>query len=988
MINIKALNKYYNKNRSNEIHVINDINLELPDKGMVAVFGKSGCGKTTLLNAIGGLDRTDSGSILIDGENIAENTDVIRNKYIGYIFQNYNLNVLENNFENVADALRLCGVADKDEIERRTIAALTSVGMEKYKYRYPNTLSGGQQQRIAIARAIVKGPRIILADEPTGNLDEANTIMIMNMLKKISENHLVLIVTHEANLVDYYCDKVIELSDGQVINIRENTNTSGYHAKSKNDIYLGELDKETLSNEDVNLEFYGNKPSEPIKLKIVNSSGKLYIRIDTPKVQVLDAASEVKLREGVFSDVQAGSGSSDSHDMTELTPINGKNYGRLFTFVSSLKSGYRANFSKNKKKRAALMRVCMFFFSIVLVIMCATNATAFRDYAEINDSYNHNVFYVYIPNASVADRLAAAKGTNGIEYTRINVSSPVSLYNLRFISGNFETFNNNSFYSGDFLTSPVTFVDMSLAQGLPLVVGKNTELGTEEILITTVVADNILKTSNLGYIKEYKDLIGLISSNFNISGKYIRIAGIVESNENSVFLTERTMAEYILGTMPTKADTADRINLSVNNGETILMLRDDMYLDKSMKYPSVGDTVKIHGMSFTVSQVVKEIDGYENWCEYNGITLPEYDFWSVCVSEAAERYPYLDEGSQEFNTVVTNMYNAGYYEYIDGYYAYLDQYLDQLYAFRQDDIDLWLINQKGEDCAKLRFIEDQEYLRALEYKKVYGKFPTIPELSMSAIPNAEVTYNNVFTAYKEEFYNSSYSYIDQCLYLLGDQDFNSLAYSCGTTDITASGYYYVNNSDVNDYDSQRMGRFMLVYSNDTEATENYLMSEFSDMQQQNNPYDSNVITPTSIFDELIKFDRVGILNSLLFMLVFLVIMSLCMFFIMRSSLMNRVKEIGIYRAIGVSRSNILFRFLVESFVLTTLTVFIGFAVSSGILFVWLGSSPLMSTILYYPGWLALALLIILYAVCLFCGCLPILGLMSKTPSEILSKYDI
>ncbi|MBQ9081235.1 MAG: ABC transporter ATP-binding protein, partial [Clostridia bacterium] len=246
MIRIQSLHKFFNQGKENEIHVVNDVSLELPESGMVAIFGKSGCGKTTLLNVIGGLDRYQSGSLTIEGKDIRRNTDEIRNQYIGYIFQNYNLNTEESCFENVADALRLCGMSDKDEIERRVMSALKNVDMEKYHARTPDTLSGGQQQRFAIARAIVKNPRIILADEPTGNLDEANTVLIMDLLKKLAKDHLVVMVTHEANLVDYYCDTVVELSDGKVINVRNNSGATGYTAKDKNDIFLGELEKSEL----------------------------------------------------------------------------------------------------------------------------------------------------------------------------------------------------------------------------------------------------------------------------------------------------------------------------------------------------------------------------------------------------------------------------------------------------------------------------------------------------------------------------------------------------------------------------------------------------------------------------------------------------------------------------------------------------------------------------------------------------------------------
>ena len=239
-------------------------------------------------------------------------------------------------------------MTDEEKIKERVMAALANVGMENYHSRTPDTLSGGQQQRIAIARAIVKNPRIILADEPTGNLDEANTVMIMDLLKEISREHLVLLVTHEANLVDYYCDTVVELSDGKVQSVRSNSGAEGYAARSKNDIYLGELERTDISDGNAEIEFYGNAPDTPVSLTIVNDGGKLYVRINTPKVQILDAASEVKLREGVYEEATEKKQSASKIDMSKLPVFEGTRFGRLFGFKSAVKSGYSENFKKGK----------------------------------------------------------------------------------------------------------------------------------------------------------------------------------------------------------------------------------------------------------------------------------------------------------------------------------------------------------------------------------------------------------------------------------------------------------------------------------------------------------------------------------------------------------------------------------------------------------------------------------------------------------------
>ncbi|MBR7165156.1 MAG: ABC transporter permease, partial [Clostridia bacterium] len=149
-----------------------------------------------------------------------------------------------------------------------------------------------------------------------------------------------------------------------------------------------------------------------------------------------------------------------------------------------------------------------------------------------------------------------------------------------------------------------------------------------------------------------------------------------------------------------------------------------------------------------------------------------------------------------------------------------------------------------------------------------------------------------------------------------------------------------------------------------------------------------ILTPTQVFREQIEDRLDSIVRNLITMLVILIMMSLCMYFIMRSSLMNRIKEVGIYRAIGVSKRNLIFRFLVEAALLTTLSVFLGYLFASGFLYAILQASSLVKEIFYYPLWMAGIVLILLYGISLFFGVLPILSLLKKTPSEILAKYDI
>ena len=217
MIKITALNKFYKSKRRSICHALKNINLTLPDAGLVFVLGKSGSGKSTLLNLIGGLDNISSGSIEVDGNDLAgfKEKDFCnyRNTHIGFIFQDYHLIDELTVYENIVLSLNLRRIEDRDLVK----AALCKVDLAGYEDRYPTELSGGEQQRVAIARAIVKNPRIILADEPTGNLDTHTSTAIITLLKQLSKECLILIVSHNVNDANNYADRIIELAKGEII---------------------------------------------------------------------------------------------------------------------------------------------------------------------------------------------------------------------------------------------------------------------------------------------------------------------------------------------------------------------------------------------------------------------------------------------------------------------------------------------------------------------------------------------------------------------------------------------------------------------------------------------------------------------------------------------------------------------------------------------------------------------------------------------------
>ena len=218
MIKVNNLVKIFKSKKKEKCVALNNVSFTLEDKGFVFIIGKSGSGKTTLLSILGGLDNLTKGEILINGNLLSKfkEKDYVnyRNSMIGYIFQDFHLIDELTIFENIKISLDLQNNKDVSLISEM----LNKVGLKGYENRYPNELSGGEKQRIAIARALIKNPRIILADEPTGNLDTKTTSQVLSLLKELSKERLVIIVSHNLSDAREYADRIIELSNGKIIN--------------------------------------------------------------------------------------------------------------------------------------------------------------------------------------------------------------------------------------------------------------------------------------------------------------------------------------------------------------------------------------------------------------------------------------------------------------------------------------------------------------------------------------------------------------------------------------------------------------------------------------------------------------------------------------------------------------------------------------------------------------------------------------------------
>lgn len=219
MLQLQHISKVYHTGNQ-EFHALKDISIRFRENEFVSILGQSGSGKTTLLNIIGGLDQYTSGDLLIQGESTKQfknrDWDSYRNHTIGFVFQSYNLIGHQTALLNVEIAMTLSGVS-KAERKKRAIEALERVGLKDHLYKKPNQMSGGQMQRIAIARALVNNPKVVLADEPTGALDSETSVQIMELLKDIAKERLVIMVTHNPELAQAYSTRIVQVLDGNIL---------------------------------------------------------------------------------------------------------------------------------------------------------------------------------------------------------------------------------------------------------------------------------------------------------------------------------------------------------------------------------------------------------------------------------------------------------------------------------------------------------------------------------------------------------------------------------------------------------------------------------------------------------------------------------------------------------------------------------------------------------------------------------------------------
>lgn len=531
MVKIENVNKHFNR-RKNKIHIINNTTLEFENKGLVAILGQSGSGKTTLLNTIGGLDKINKGKIYINGQKItkrrAYTVDKIRNLNIGYIFQDYKLIENKSVFENIAISLRMIGIKNKKEIEKRVNYVLQAVNMYRYRNRPASMLSGGEKQRIAIARAIVKNPQIVIADEPTGNLDSKNSLEIMNIIKAISKEKLVILVTHEIDLAKFYATRIIELKDGKVIKDYQNETKESLEYRLDNKIYLKDLQQiNNLKNEKIKFNIYTDEEKNPVDIKLVIKNGNIFIQAENRKIEIVDENSAIELIDSHYQKINKSIYEKYNYNLENIIDKKYKiKYSSIYGIFKSIKNGFNRILNYTILKKILLIG---FFASAMFIIYSISNIAGTTNIKE-SDYIKIDKNYIQIDMAKV----------NIEDYTKYEKLEDIDYIipgdsNARF-KIKMDNYYQTSMYTFELSGSLVSIDKISEKA---LIKGRMPQ-NEYEIVIDTKIIQNMLNTDFSAFacmgIKNEEELINKIVTINDMQD--FTIVGLTNNNTASIYASK------------------------------------------------------------------------------------------------------------------------------------------------------------------------------------------------------------------------------------------------------------------------------------------------------------------------------------------------------------------------------------------------------------------------------------------------------------------
>ena len=896
MIKLTSLNKYYNKNKTNELQVINNTSIELPLTGLVCLIGKSGCGKTTLLNVIGGLDKPNDGKIsfediTFDNYNMKK-IDLFRKDNIGYIFQNYLLLEDKTVYENLKIALELIYITDIEEQNKRIEYALKSVGMYKFRKKLAGRLSGGQQQRVSIARALVKECKVIIADEPTGNLDSENTIEVMNILKKLSEKTLVLLVTHNPEIADFYGDRILTISDGKIVSDKLNhASTTSLNIISDKKIYLKDLNNTKVHNELLSINLYSDEESNSASLNIVIKNNTIYI--DSSSNIQLVKQSNISLINDHYKKLEKEEVKEYDFDISWHQKAKKKNiFLRLFL---QLKKSF-IEFIHTKK----ISKVFNIIFLVIGVIMasCIISAANYQ-YVDTLDFSTEEAYKINDPKYNIKNTQTAIVDDNDVH----ELIDKCYIDNIYLTQPRFDTviYSYNSNYR-EYFSFIQHLYPFDIVKEDSLLDGKEPQFN--EVVIGKQLADRMIKELKLD--NDYKLLIGLDIDNFLISG-------VSSVETNSVYYNSQVYYNFRLYSSDNVISFDPKRMKQLNNAE--------------IRHKEYEEYVVTSG-----SDIVND----------NEILINEEFKMSY------DKTIYKDNLKNEYKVV--------------GYFTGSNA---KFIVANRDLLSCIFENNEFSHYTETRaeVLLNQEYI----------------DFSLDTIRNSE----SKLPTKDNEILVSVYSAFE-----IGD-----IVDVLGTN-FYVVGYYYCENVTNNNLVviANKNAYLHFTYKIANELTGiggyTYELSEENINNIINEGFD--VYTSFALQQSIIlSYNEEERNIQLVFILIMLLISMIYVYFSNRSKLINEIREIGVYRCIGATRSQLIKRYLSNIFVNTTLTSVLGYLiVTIGYSYISIKIAIIVDTITSVPIVLLFTGMVCLYIINLTFGLLPIVLLMRKTPAEIISKYDI
>ncbi|MFA6692623.1 MAG: ABC transporter ATP-binding protein/permease [Acholeplasmataceae bacterium] len=542
MIKLEHVTKYYYKNRANQFAVCNDISLTFENTGLVVILGASGSGKTTLLNVISGMDKFDKGRLIFDDiifEKYSHRLwDNIRKHKIGYVYQNYHLLKDSSVYQNIEPILKMQGITDASVIAEHIDRLLSAVGLSSYGDRLVKQLSGGQQQRIAFARALANNPEVILADEPTGNLDGKTTIELMNVIKEISKTRLVIMVTHEQALCDYYADRIIMIENGIIIKDALNDQQQSLDLIQEHIINLYDYQKTTLKTSQLNISRYTNKlePTE-MDIDLIERNQTLYIKVNSGKLKrtkYIDSDSEIIIRDTPLENNQ----NENPFDIDDMYPQKTNETSKN---VFGWKDIFRYAFKKLNVFHGGSK---MLFVVLMLVgIIISVSVGLIGEIYYVEEPYStidSNYITVYMDNTSYND-VPILESVPGVEQV-MYVNEPYMF-----------TVGTTSYYEvASTIRVSAQPIDIRFFDETTLLYGSiPTNYG---IIIDISVADEIIKNNQTRGIKNYNDVLscyfkirtsGTDASLSIDSSLSFNISGIASGNSKSVWMNEELLYSFV-----------------------------------------------------------------------------------------------------------------------------------------------------------------------------------------------------------------------------------------------------------------------------------------------------------------------------------------------------------------------------------------------------------------------------------------------------------